>query len=440
LTTADRFRAFLATYRSAISASAYSGLLRLAGGALTFGLGVVLARSLGPVGFGVYGLITTVVTLAVTVSVMGTPQLAVRELSQRSARGDWGGVKAIVFEFNLVTIISALALGAVAIVAVLILGEPGEPATLYAAQGTLLTIGLALTALIGAELRGLGALLKGQAIEVFARPAVAFLATLLFVLLGWRLTVASALWIQVAVAGAAMALSIEWIWQSIPKTSRSIPRTRGIPWLRVAIPLALVDNVRQLDGAYGVILVGWLASGTELGMYRVAVACGLIIGMPITIAHVLFGPTAARLFNLGEREELQTLLGTISAALVAMILPVTVGLWFFGRAALILVFGAPYADAWLPLFLISCGYSAAALFGLGPTLLAMCDSERHLMKICIVSVGAGILSAVPLITLYGAAGAAVAMIVSTSLLAGWSRRFSRHSLNLDPSIFSLVRF
>jgi O-antigen/teichoic acid export membrane protein len=183
-------------------------------------------------------------------------------------------------------------------------------------------------------------------------------------------------------------------------------------------------------------MMGWLASAPELGHFRVATACGLIISMPNTVAHVLFGPTAARLNGLGERAELQRLLTVISAAQVAINLPMTAAVWFLGRETMTFVFGAPYAAAWLPLFFVSCAQLVAACFGLGPTLLAMCDSERHLMKICALSVTAGVVAAVPLIQLYGAAGAGLAAIVSGTLIALFSQRFARRSLNLDPSILS----
>jgi O-antigen/teichoic acid export membrane protein len=314
----------------------------------------------------------------------------------------------------------------------------GEPTT-YALQAALLTLALAVTAGIASQLRGLGLLFKGQILDIFGRPAVTLLLTLGVVLAGWRLTVAEALWIQVGVAIAAAWISFAWIRAAIPKTERAVPRAKDIRWLGAAVPLAIVDTVRQMDGAYGVILMGWLSSAPELGLFRVAVACGVIINMPITIAHVLFGPTAARLNGTREHAQLQRLLTQISAALVAIILPMTAAVWFFGREAMTLVFGPPYAEAWLPLFFVSCAQLVSACFGLGPTLLAMCDSEKHLMKICALSVAAGVVAAVPLIQLYGAAGAGIATIVSGGLIALFSQRFARRSLNLDPSLLSFRR-
>ena len=66
----------------------WSLVLRIAGLVSGFATGVLLARILGPVEFGIYGLATTIASLAMSVTQMGTPQLAVRELSIRSERSD----------------------------------------------------------------------------------------------------------------------------------------------------------------------------------------------------------------------------------------------------------------------------------------------------------------------------------------------------------------
>ena len=87
-----QLRAMIASGRSLLSgrqAFVRSGLwslvLRVAGLVSGFALGVLLARMLGPAQFGIYGLVTTVAAVGMTIAQLGTPQLAVRE-AERSAR------------------------------------------------------------------------------------------------------------------------------------------------------------------------------------------------------------------------------------------------------------------------------------------------------------------------------------------------------------------
>jgi O-antigen/teichoic acid export membrane protein len=81
----------------------------------------------------------------------------------------------------------------------------------------------------------------------------------------------------------------------------------------------------------------------------------------------------------------------------------------------------------------------SGFFGMGPILLAMCDSERHLTLIYAFSVGAGMLAAGPLIHSFGAAGAAGAQIVSTGLVSMLSGRFARRQLHLPTTFMGIFR-
>src|SRR5215204_734878 len=74
--------------RRVLKIGALSLALRIFGLLASFLMGVLLARILGPADYGIYGLITTLVGLAMTAGVFGTPHLAVRDLSIFAARGD----------------------------------------------------------------------------------------------------------------------------------------------------------------------------------------------------------------------------------------------------------------------------------------------------------------------------------------------------------------
>lgn len=413
--------------------------LRILGLLSTFGLGVVLARVLGPAQFGIYGLVTTVAALAMTVSLLGTPQLAVRELSIRSGQSDWIGIRALLRSFGATTALAALALSIGAVAVGYFLTRRGDNEFLYIALGALLAPLLMVTALVAAALRGLGEMIRGQFMDIFGRPTLAFLATSALVLSGIALTAIGALWIQVAAALLAAAISLVWIRNAVPKAAASIPLVRRATWLGAAVPLGAVDILRQLDGAYGVILIGWIASDTELGLFRVAIACVIIVSMPVTILHIILAPTVAQLYNLRQTDELQRVLSWTSAALVAMVVPIAIASYFIGRPAIELVFGRAYVDSWMPLFLLCLAQLVFAFFGMGPILLAMCEGERELIKIYVVSVGLGLIAAAPLIAIFGAAGAAVAQIVSLGAIGLLSRRHARNVLGVDVTFLPLIR-
>jgi len=425
--------------RETIQSGLSSLALRIAGLISTFALGVVLARALGPAEYGIYGLVVSVAALVMTISSLGTPQLAVRELSVRSAQGDWAGVKALIRSFGLASAAAALLLGAMAICLGLILAPAGDRTPTYILLGALLTLTTTVTALTAAELRGLDAMVKGQFMDIAGRPTVAFLIIVALVVAGLSLRAVDALWIQVVISAAAATISLIWIRNILPSEVGPMPAASRVAWIGAAVPLWMVDVLRQVDGTYGMILMGWFASADDLGIYRVSLSCMMVVAMPISILHIIQAPTVSKLHKFGQLEELQNLLGATSAWMVALVAPITLAAWLIGRPAIILVFGVVYADAWLPLFILCLAQLAFGIFGMGPILLAMCEGERHLIKIYILSVGLAVLAAIPLVMAYGAPGAAAAMVISNFLIGFLSWRYGKSRLGVDSTFLPLLR-
>ena len=423
-------RSLLRGRRALVRSGLWSLALRLAGLVSGFALGVLLARALGPAGFGIYGLVTTVAAVGMAVAQLGTPQLAVRELSVRAGGGDWAGARAVIRQFGIAVTLAGLAIGVLALGGAALAGASRFHLSLVL-QGAVLALLTAYTALFAAELRGLGALLKGQSMDIAVRPALTFAVVAAVLLAGSAMDAELALTIHNAVTLAAAAVSAWWLRQAIPAAARRIPAARAAPWLRAALPRGAVDVVRQFDGSYGVLLVGMLASSIELGVFRVAVACVVIAAMPVTIFHILLAPGLSRLHAAGDRAEMQRLLTWTAAGMTAIMVPVALAAWFIGEPLIALVFGAAYADAWLPLFLLTLAQLIYAVFGMGPVLLAMCDGERDLIRIYLIAVGAAVLAAIPMTVAWGGAGAAAGPLVSATLIGLMSRRYARRELGVE---------
>jgi O-antigen/teichoic acid export membrane protein len=371
------------------------------------------------------------------VALLGTPQLAVREMAVRSASSDWRGVRSLGRSFLAATTLASLVLALIAISAAVLLGRSSRDAGLALAGGMLM-VGMTITALIAAELRGLGRLLKGQFMDIVGRPAAAVVLTGAAWIAGTKLTPAGALWIQVIVAAVAAAVSLVWLRRVNPAKSNEQTPKAGLQWLKSALPLGAVDILRVFDGNYGVILVGLFGSAVDLGIYRVAVASAVLVTMPVTILHIVLAPTVSRLYRFGERAELQRVLRFASGSVVLVIVPMFLVLLLFGRPLVELVFGTIYGEAWRPLEILCLAQLVLGFFGMGPILLAMADSERHLTIIYLVAVGAGVAAAALLVPRYGALGAAAAQVLSTGLVALLSGRFARKRLGLGTTFLARV--
>ena len=429
-------RKFIVEQQTMLLSSFNSLLLRIAGLGSTFLLGVVLARALGPADYGIYGLVSSLVAVAMNIILLGTPQLAVREMAVRSARFDWAGVRALARSFLTAASLAWLALSILAAGGAFIFGRHNTGAPMLSLAGTMLAGGMSVTALIAAELRGLGHLSRGQVMDIVVRPAAALILTGAVLIAGIGLTPSAALWIQAVVAASTATISMGWLSRAAHHGEGDRASTERLQWFKAALPLGVVDVLRVFDGAYGVILIGILGSAIDLGIYRVAVASSVLVTMPVTILHVVMAPTVSRLHRFGERRELQRLLRVTSAGMFAILTPMLVVLVLFGRPLIDLVFGHVYGDAAMPLAILCFAQLVFGFFGMGPVLLAMAESERHLTLIYVSAVSAGVAAAAVLIPLFGAEGAAAAQVLSTGTVALLSAQFARRRLGLGTTFLA----
>jgi O-antigen/teichoic acid export membrane protein len=417
--------------RALLSMAASLGL-RIAGLLGTFGLGLVLARLWSPADFGIYGLVISVAALATTFCQLGTPQLAVREFAVLASENALATVRARSATFQSASLLASLV--PVGLAALLLLFDQPflnvEPR--YWLIGSLLNVLAVQTVVLSAGLRGVGQMTQGQFMDILGRPVAALALVLGAWLVFGRPDIGSVLMIQLAVAFAAAAIC-QWWFLRATRSPDQASGAAGKPWLGAAIPLGVVDVLRQLDGTYGLILMGWLVAGTELGWFRVALACAALINMPISVFHVVLAPRLAVLFRGGGEGELQALLGKVSLMLTAICGGIVLILALFGEALVTLAFGAPYAGAAQPLLVIAIAQLAFSLFGMGPILLLMTDQERPLTVIYVIAVLGGIIAALVLIPIYGAVGAALAQLVSLTVIGAASDFVARRRLGLRVS-------
>lgn len=398
--------------RGLASAGLWSLALRGAGTVATFALGVQLARYLGPEQLGAYGIIVAIAMLLSAFGQLGLPTLATREVALAGARGDFAEVHSVVRWFGLAVGIASTALGLVFAIAVLFWPQENPAWGISAIFGGVLVPLFALTVLVSAHLRALGRLVLGQSLEILVRPLVNCIL-LLAIFIGLKSVDAElALAINTFASLAALLLGCWWLWKQIPAEARRAKSVRHARhWRKSATPLAVTDVLRQMDGVYGLLLLGLLASTYETGIFRVAQSIALVAAIPLFIVQIIVAPTLARLHAAGEGAELQALVRLAARVNFGAALAVTLLIAISGRELIHFFFGAEYVESWPALLILCAAQVVSGFFGVGFVLLPMAQAERELAASFAGSVGFGIIFAIPLIVYGGAAGAAGAVVI-----------------------------
>ncbi len=187
-----------------------------------------------------------------------------------------------------------------------------------------------------------------------------------------------------------------------------IRRYRWRRWLGTALPIAGIDLATAGFSFVDVIVLGALASPSEIGLYFAATRIQQIA------AFVQYAVSAAALRQysaaqaLGDRTRLLALVrhqARLTAGATAL-----VGMGLLAVSPLLFaLFGAPASEGVPLLAILVAGGIGASLFGPGADLLTMLGGERLCAALTGAAVAAAVILCLILVPLWGPLGAALAM-------------------------------
>lgn len=375
---------------------------------------VLLARLLGPAGYGVYAFAFALVSLASMPTHAGLAPLVVRETARGQQAGDWPSVRGIWRWAN------GLALG----LSLLISTAGGIGLWLGWAQGVALRDTLpwalalvplmALVAIRSASLLGLRHLLAGVFPDQLLRPALfAGLLVVMFIWPDMTLSPDLAMALLVLSSAAAFGAGAWLLYRYRPQELREVDsHYRPGAWFAAAWPMALTHGFQQINRHADVLLLGLLAAVTDVGVYRVAAQGALLVSLGLTALNTVVAPFAVRLNAQGERHKLQKLVRRTAQAALAFALPAVALFAVAGEWLLVTLFGIEFAAAYWPLLILALGQLANAGFGATGMLLNMTGFERDVTLVVAIAAVLNVALNLVLIPLLGVIGAAVATSAS----------------------------
>ncbi|SFM52196.1 Membrane protein involved in the export of O-antigen and teichoic acid [Ectothiorhodospira mobilis] len=388
--------------------------------ALSLLVTLLLARLLGPSGYGVYAFVLAAVSLISLPVQLGLPPLIVRETARGHTCGDWPTVRGIWRWSHGVTLgLSLLGwLGGVVVLGFWV-QDPVLRSTLL--LGLVLVPLLALSSLRAAGLRGLGRVLLALLPEQVIRPGLMGVL-LLLALIAWPhgVTPAGAMAVHLLAACVAFAVGGWLLYRSRPPHwTAHAPVYRPRAWLAAAWPMALTQGFGQINRHADVILLGLLAATVDVGVYRVAAQGAFLVSMGLTALNMVTAPYIIRLHAQGARHKLQKLARRTAQAALAFALLALAGYVVLGPWLLQTLFGPAFAAAYLPLLILACGQVVNAGFGSVGLLLTMTGHERQVSRVVGVAALVNVALNLALIPLLGTMGAALATSAGTVLWNVW---------------------
>lgn len=416
--------------RAHLRGAQLSFAVQVAGVAVSYGLQITLARSLGARQFGSYSLVIAWTSPLAMLAGLGLPTVALRFLPVYRHAGDRARLA------GLVRASERIALGASAgvafagsAVALLVMRHPAPLLV------SLWTLPLAVQLRIQSEL----ARSAGRFRLAFVLPLVQQ-TVMLTAAAGAVSATSHRLDLMYALALPAVGALVVLPWQRLG-LRRGLARELRTPevryetrsWLTAGVAFLAIDASQVVLNQADAILIGILAGGHSLALFAAASSTGAFAMFAMIAVGASTVPDFSRLWGAGDRQKLNELAQRAVRWAFWPQLAITI-LLVAASKPLLGLFGHTFVQARWALVFIFVGQLANTATGYIGTLMNLTDNQGRtarsiwlaaLLNIVFVSVG---------IELAGVSGAAAGTAVSSVLWNLWLYRLMRRHTGLAPSI------
>jgi len=403
---------------------------------LSFAVSVVLARLLGVREFGLYSLAMSVLGLLVVPATFGFPQLLVRELAAYRVKGKWSLIRGLLRFARRTSLLASLGIALLGGLVMWLSSDrfSGEAVRVLALAFVALPF-WALLQLHGAALRGFEQILAGQwASTVMRSLCFLILIGAAWLFLGKLADASLALGLHIVAAGIALAFAFyllrSQLSHSVP--SNAVSQNTAV-WVRSSLSLAFLALLNLIPHHVGILILGWMRSPEEVGLYKVAYQTASLIPFGLMAVNTAIAPTLAQLYAVGDKRKLKRVMTAASAVATAFALPLVFLFTLKGRWFLGLAFGKAFTESATALAIITGGQLVNAATGPVGLLLIMSGHENK----ATLSIGIGstinLVLNIALIQLWGVNGAAATFAISLAITMILYTYFVIRILQASPS-------
>ena len=413
--------------------------IRIAASVISYVSIAALARWMGVSEYGVFAFAYSWLYLLALPAGLGLSAACVRFLAEYAALDDWPKVRGLIWRSTLLTLGTGVAIAVVAAAVILI--APGLIQPAYRTPLLLVVMGVPLFALatLGSQVgRAFGWVLSAYSPTQVWQPLLVLIVAGVLVTAGVK--IGASLMVPISIGIGAGTLLV----QAILYAKRLGPRLRPVAaqydmkaWVRVAVPLLLIDSFVALIAYADIIMVGIFLTPADVAHYFAATRLAMIVSFFFTSIGALAGPNLAALHAQGRTRDMQDLLAGITPWMTAPALVVTLVLAAAGWP-LLRFFGPGFEVGYATLVLLAAGNLFASASGPAALVLNMTGHQDTAGKTYGGAALANVALNVLLIPRFGIAGAALATAFTTIVMSAVLVYLVRRRLGLRSSIFGVL--
>jgi len=382
---------------------------------LALGLGIVLARMLGPDGYGIYAYAFAIMSLLMVAAEAGVPTLLMREVAAAQGKEEWGLLRGALRRGGQFVALAATTVSLLGLLVLWGFAESLRPEVLYTTVLMLLVLPItALCKTVAHAMRGLHRVVIGQAVDMLIRPLlVLIIVTVVF--LAWPEQRQPHVAMAAQLLGALMVLLLGALVlrRFIPDESRVMaPEYKSRQWLKSALPFTLIGGAMIINTQADILMLGWFVNSEDVGVYRVAAQSSMLVLFFFKAATSVLAPNFSTLYSQGDKERLKRAYSKSRLLIFFVTFPLASVLILGGGGVLSLLFGHEFYGGRMVLAILSLGYLLNVSFGPVGNMMQMLgresDTAKTLWVVSIANIGINF----ALIPYLGIEGAAIATSIT----------------------------
>jgi len=382
---------------------------------LGFVLNAVLTQSLGAALYGIYAFSYTILTILADFGTLGSDRAILRFLPPEAEED---GTESVTL---FVSVVTAL-VGSTAIAAALFwfapaLSERTLDSSLFTDVIRIFAVLVpfhALTDVMLSVFRSQERLEYQVFVRDIVNPVVKLLTTGIAVLIG-----AALIGVVAAIATTVILLFALTTYLLVSRTDvrPTVDGCRGNfrPYYDFSLPVALKDVGALIVTRIDILMIGFLLTGSEVGIYNVAVLISGVLLFPVRGINQLVPPIISRLYEAGDVDQIQSVYSTTSRwGLIITLLP-AIGIAVY-RETILSVFGPSFLLGGASLVVLCAGYLVKSAAGPSGYVLMMTDHQYLLLVNQFLMATLNVLLNYVLILRFGILGAAIATATTRILI------------------------
>ena len=388
--------------------------IRLSGLSLTFAVNVIIARTVGEKGFGLYAYIYSWLLIAYASMTLGLQTVSLKMVGEYMAGRQWGLLRGYVkYTQVALALFSTAAAGCILLFSISLDDKIYGARWEFAAAALLLPL-YAMFMFRMFLLQSLGKSIEAYLLGLVIRPLLlVILVAIGFYAMGITFNVLTLVLLDIPSIVLSLLVITYFIRKAMPpECLASEPITETRRWIDLAKPIYLSAGFGVALSQMDIILLGMFAVPQEdLGVFAAATKLAVLIPMGAISVNAVAVPVISRQWAEGKMDDLQETVSRMSLFVILVTMPIILVI-IFGGEFFLSIFGESFTRGYTVLLIIATGQVINAFVGPVGYIMNVTRLQWHASMVMFSTVLLDLTLNMFLIPAYGITGAAISFSVS----------------------------